>query len=30
MVALTLREAMRSLDLRYPDEDPLLRDLKVE
>ncbi|WP_414709531.1 PPK2 family polyphosphate kinase [Ramlibacter sp.] len=30
MIALGLRDTMRSLDLHYPDEDPLLRDLKVE
>ena len=30
MVALALRETLRSLDLRYPDGDPLLSSLKVE
>jgi PPK2 family polyphosphate:nucleotide phosphotransferase len=30
MVALALRDALRALDLRYPDADPLLRELEVE
>ena len=30
MVALALRDALRSLDLRYPDGDPLLSTLQVE
>jgi PPK2 family polyphosphate:nucleotide phosphotransferase len=29
MVALAVREALQGLALRYPDEDPSLRDLKV-
>ena len=30
MIAQSVRDALRALDLRYPDEDPTLRDLKVE
>ena len=30
MVALALREALRSLDLRYPDDDPDIASLKVQ
>jgi PPK2 family polyphosphate:nucleotide phosphotransferase len=30
MVALAVRDALRALPLRYPDDDPLLRELKVE
>lgn len=30
MIALALRDTLRSLDLRYPDGDPLLSSLKVE
>jgi len=30
MVALALRDALRSLDLRYPDGDPLLSTLQME
>ena len=29
MIALAVRDAFRALDLRYPDDDPSLRDLKV-
>jgi PPK2 family polyphosphate:nucleotide phosphotransferase len=30
MIALALRDTLRSLDLRYPDGDPLLGSIKVE
>jgi PPK2 family polyphosphate:nucleotide phosphotransferase len=30
MVALAIREALKSLDLRYPDDDPAITTLKVE
>jgi hypothetical protein len=30
MIALALRDTLRSLDLSYPDGDPLLSSLKVE
>jgi PPK2 family polyphosphate:nucleotide phosphotransferase len=30
MVALAIREALKSLDLRYPDDDPAIAALKVE
>ena len=30
MIALAVSQALRGLDLRYPDPDPALRDLKVE
>ncbi|GAB3764233.1 hypothetical protein GCM10028796_18780 [Ramlibacter monticola] len=30
MIALAVRDALRALDLRYPDPDPTLRDVKVD
>ena len=30
MIAQAVRDAMHALDLRYPDEDPLLKDVRVD
>jgi hypothetical protein len=30
MIGLAVREAMKALDLRYRDEDPGVKELKVE